>query len=75
MRNLNEILEEVLECEFFDDISKDNCESWDSINHVNIILELQDEYDIKIDHHDIDKLLSYRTILSYLTEKGVPVNI
>ncbi|TKY80200.1 acyl carrier protein [Pectobacterium polonicum] len=71
MRNLNEILEEVLECTFFDDISKDNCESWDSINHVNIILELQDEYDIKISPQDIDKLLSYQSILHYLKKQGI----
>ncbi|MCO4314538.1 acyl carrier protein [Pectobacterium versatile] len=74
MRKLNDILEEVLECEFFDDISKDNCESWDSINHVNIILELQDEYDIKIDHQDIDKLLSYNSILNYLKNLGITVS-
>ncbi|MBA0195219.1 hypothetical protein AB6D30_07735 [Pectobacterium brasiliense] len=66
MRNVKEILEDVLECNIYDELSKDNCENWDSINHVNIILSLQSEYNIKIEHHYIDKLLSYKSIREYL---------
>ncbi|MBN3170330.1 acyl carrier protein [Pectobacterium brasiliense] len=66
MRNVKEILEEILECNIYDELSKDNCDNWDSINHVNIILSLQSEYNIKIEHHHIDKLLSYKSICEYI---------
>lgn len=48
MNNIIKILEEVLECEVNIDTNSENCEEWDSMNHVNIILELQDYYRIKI---------------------------
>lgn len=71
MRSLKQILSEILECEISEDTSKENCESWDSISHINIILEIQEEYDVKIEHHDIDALLSYKSICSYLENVGI----
>jgi len=74
MNNLKTILHEVLDCEIHDDISSKNCEEWDSLNHVNIILELQDFYKIKIPSKDIDELKSLQAIKEYLIFKGINIS-
>ena len=70
MNKLIKLLEEVLECELNEDSDSENCEEWDSMNHVNIILELQDTYEIKISSTEIDKLKSVKMISNYLQLHG-----
>lgn len=60
------ILEDVLECDVDQYTSIDNCDEWDSMNHVNIILELQEEFNIKIPFEEIDKLKSLKAIEFYI---------
>lgn len=61
-----EILKDVLECDVNQYTAVDNCEEWDSMNHVNIILEIQEEFNIKIPFEEIDKLKSVKSIEYYL---------
>ncbi|MGJ0338606.1 acyl carrier protein [Aliarcobacter cryaerophilus] len=66
---IKKILEEVLDVEINENISSENCEDWDSMNQVNIVLELQDEFGIKIPMDDVMKLNSYSSILEYVKSK------
>lgn len=66
MDKIKNILEEILEVEVNENISMDNCEEWDSANHVFIILELQEVFDTKIPVDMIDKLRSYNDIKKFL---------
>lgn len=70
MTDLIELFEEVLECSVDEDTSMDNCDDWDSMNHVNLILEIQDAYSIKIPSTDVEVLLSFSAVKAYLEQKG-----
>lgn len=60
------ILHSVLDCDFDESVSQDNCDEWDSMNQINIVIELQSEFGFKIPVEDIEKLISYESIVSYL---------
>lgn len=66
---IKKILENVLEISVDENISSLNCEDWDSMNQVNIILELQEEFGIKIPMDDVMKLNSYSSILDYIKKR------
>jgi acyl carrier protein len=36
-----------------DDISMTNCDKWDSLNHLNLMIELESEFNISIEPEDI----------------------
>ena len=47
---LNEIFKRVLEIDKFDESAlKKNIDSWDSLRHINLIVELEAEFDISIE--------------------------
>lgn len=60
------ILGEVLETSVDENSTQDNSENWDSLNHVKLIIELQDAFGLKIAAKDIDKLLSVKEIIDYI---------
>lgn len=66
MDKLRNILEEILEIEINEETSINNCEEWDSANHVFIILEIQEVFGVKIPVEIIDKLRSYSDIKKFL---------
>jgi len=70
MSKIIDILKDVLECEVNKSTNTENCDEWDSMNHVNVILELQEEYNIKIPYEDIDKLKSVKDIEEYFKIKN-----
>jgi acyl carrier protein len=45
-----------------DDISRKNCVKWDSLNHVNLIVALEEEFDICIEPDDIALMISLKDI-------------
>ena len=52
-----------------DDTSMDNVENWDSLNHSNLVMALEQEFDISFDALEIIELLNYKLILLTLNEK------
>ena len=46
-------------------INRKNCKTWDSMNHVRIILELEKITSFKIDSNDAIDLDSFETIIEY----------
>jgi acyl carrier protein len=50
-----------------DDISRKNCEKWDSLNHVNLIVALEEEFDICIEPDDIALMISLKDIETILS--------
>jgi len=64
------LISEVLETSVDENSTKDNTDNWDSLNHVKLILELQDTFDIKISTKDIDKLLSAKEIINYISKRS-----
>ena len=44
----------------------------DSLDRVELVMALEDEYNIEICDEDADKILTINDMLSYLKERGVP---
>lgn len=63
---IKKILEEVLETDIDFNTSTENCDAWDSMNQVNIILEIQEVFNIKIPMDKAMSLNSYQAIQEYL---------
>ncbi|MDX4048457.1 MULTISPECIES: acyl carrier protein [Aliarcobacter] len=52
-----------------DNTSPENVESWDSLKQMNIIVALEEEFDIEFSDEEIGEMLNYRLILEVLKEK------
>jgi len=51
------------------EVTKDNSSEWDSLNHLNLILALEEEFQIEIPAEDFPQLhSSYTGILDYLKQ-------
>lgn len=51
------------------DSSIDNIESWDSIRHLNLILALEEEFDITIPDEEVGNLVNYKIIELVINEQ------
>lgn len=45
-----------------DDISQQNCDKWDSMNHLNLIIELEEIFDISFEPEEIAEMKSLEKI-------------
>lgn len=63
---VKKILESVLDTNIDENTNAINCDSWDSMNQVDIILELQEEFGIKIPMDKAMYLNSYKAITEYI---------
>lgn len=53
-----------------DETSPDNLAVWDSLSHVNLTIELEKEFDVKIPPEDgVEYFLSFKDIVTYLDAK------
>lgn len=58
--------EQILESTISDDIP-----AWDSLGHVNLMMALEQTYEIFLDVEDFPKMNSVRAITEYLNEHGI----
>lgn len=49
--------------------SPDNIESWDSLKHMNLIIALEEEFEIQFNDSEIVDSMSYALILDILKNK------
>ena len=49
--------------------SQESIEQWDSWKHMNLVVALEEEFNIEFEDDDIDKLLSFSAIIDVLKEK------
>ena len=64
-KKLLQVLRVVLELDEnmpAEDISVDNCAQWDSLNHMNLIVAIEDEFNITISEQDMNDMKSYKLI-------------
>ena len=45
-----------------DEASSDNIENWDSLRHLNLILALEEEFDVSIPDEEVGNLVNYKLI-------------
>ena len=48
------------------DSSPDNIETWDSLKHMNLIIALEEEFNIELHDDDIVEMLNYNLIISII---------
>ncbi len=49
--------------------TKEDIDSWDSINHLNLILELEDRFDVELTTEEIESLDTVQKIMDVLQSK------
>jgi acyl carrier protein len=65
-----EILKNVFELETVDTTcSQQTCEKWDSMVQLNLVVELEDAFDICLEPEEISDIKSYKDIISILKNK------
>ena len=59
----------VPKSEIQSDASPNTINSWDSLRHMNLIIGLEEEFDIEFDDEDIGNLLNYDLIKIHIKEQ------
>lgn len=65
-----EIIKRVLELESVDETcSQSTCENWDSLRHLNLVVELESEFSTEFEPEEIAAMKSVKDILDILEKK------
>lgn len=51
--------------------SPDTIENWDSLNHMNLVTSLEEEFNIRFTDEQIGEMLNFQLVLTILKENGV----
>lgn len=65
-----EILAEVLECDVNVETSQSNCDFWDSMHHLNLIVELEDAFELQFEPEEIAEMHSVSAIKRIIESKN-----
>jgi acyl carrier protein len=70
-KKLKEIFDTILNKKNIDynKLEINKTKNWDSLKHLNLILLLEEEFSIKINSDDIQKLSNYNKILLFLNSR------
>ena len=73
MRNkLISIISDVLEidqAEIDEDFEQSHAENWDSLNHLNLIISIEEQFDVSFEPEEIATMTSLKKIEEKLKEK------
>lgn len=53
------------------DCSQTSCKKWDSMNHLNLIVELEMEFGVSFEPEEIARMADFATVCEILKDKGV----
>jgi acyl carrier protein len=59
---------ELDESEITEDASPENIGKWDSLAHMNLVLALEQEFDVQFTEEQIVETLSFKALVEVLTE-------
>lgn len=67
-----EILKNLFELDTVDETcSQESCEKWDSMGVLNLVVELETEFDVSLEPEEIGEMKSFNDIVRILKAKGV----
>ena len=49
-----------------DNISTENCEEWDSLQHLNLIFAIEEEFGVSLTDDDVLKITDFKSIIDIL---------
>jgi len=55
--------------------SPDNVETWDSIQHLNLVMALEQEFGVQFSPEEIEQLLSVELVASLVEEKKKEIGV
>lgn len=65
-----EILKNLFELDTVDEnCSQENCEKWDSMGQLNLVVELEDTFNISLEPEEISSIKCYKDIIRILGNK------
>lgn len=65
-----EIMKNVLETEDIAfNTSQENCENWNSLRQLNLVSELEDEFDVEFEPEEIADMYSVNNIIEIIKKK------
>lgn len=68
-----DILRRLFESDTIDtSCSQTTCPKWDSMSHLNLILDLEDAFGVSFEPEEIWEMKSYDDIVRVLVKKGIP---
>ncbi|EAC1839778.1 acyl carrier protein [Campylobacter lari] len=71
LQQFYKILENILEVNINENsnLSMQNCKNWTSLNHIDIIMSLEEEFEIKFNKDELSQLKSQNELLQAIKEK------
>ncbi len=67
-----EILKDLFELDSIDKTcSQMTCEKWDSMGQLNLVVELESEFDVTLEPEEIGEMKSFDDIIRILKSKGI----
>lgn len=64
------VLKEVLEVNDIDiTVSQENCEAWDSLRQLNVVLELEDAFNVSFEPEEIAEMKDIPSIKRFIEAK------
>ena len=51
--------------------SPDSIDNWDSLNLMNLVVSLEEEFDIELDDDEIAEMLNFKLIVEIIKEKNI----
>ena len=65
-----EILKDLFELDIVDETcSQTTCEKWDSMGQLNLVVELESEFDVTLEPEEIGEMKSFSDIIRILKSK------
>ena len=65
-----EILKDLFELDTVDETcSQATCEKWDSMGHLNLVVELESEFDLSLEPEEISEIKNFDDIIRILKSK------
>lgn len=65
-----EIMKRVFNTDSVNTLSNQhNCEKWDSLHHLNLIVELEDAFDVEIEPEEIAEMKSFDAVRKVIENK------
>ena len=69
VKNVMSSIFDVNVSEISEDISPDSLDNWDSVGHMNLIVGLEEEFNILFVEDEITEMLNFRLICLIISEK------
>lgn len=65
-----EILQRVFNLDSVDEsCSQETCGNWDSMGQLNLVVELESEFDVELEPEEIGEMKSFRDVVQILSAK------